>query len=94
MTWTARVSCGSAARRLERRAPSFLRKGRIRVGADADLAVFNPATVTDNATYEDPSLASTGFTHVLVNGVPIVRDGRFREDTFPGRAARAPSSNS
>ncbi len=78
------------ARRLERRAPSFLCKGRIKVGADADLAVFNPATVTDNATYEKPGLPSSGFAQVLVNGVPIVRDGRFQEDTFPGRAARAP----
>jgi len=78
------------AQRLERRAPSFLRKGRIKVGADADLAVFNPATVMDNATYEEPGLPSSGFAHVLVNGVPIVRDGEFQADTYPGKAARAP----
>ena len=78
------------AQRLERRAPSFLRKGRIKVGADADLAVFNPATVVDNATYEEPGLPSSGFVHVLVNGVPIVRDGEFQDDTYPGKAARAP----
>jgi len=78
------------ARRLERRAPSFLRKGRIKVGADADLAVFNPATVMDNATYEEPGLPSSGFAHVLVNGVSIVRDGQFRADTYPGKSARAP----
>ncbi len=78
------------AQRLERRAPIFLRKGRIKVGADADLSIFNPATVTDNATYQEPTLPSTGFAHVLVNGVPLVRDGRFQEDTYPGRPARAP----
>lgn len=78
------------AQRLERRAPTFLRKGRVKVGADADLAVFNPATVIDNATYEESTLPSTGFAHVLVNGVPVVRDGRFQEDAYPGRPARAP----
>ena len=53
-------------------------------------AVFNPATVMDNATYEEPGLPSSGFAHVLVNGVSIVRDGQFRADTYPGKSARAP----
>ena len=80
------------ARRLQARAPAFLRKGRIRVGADADLAVFDPAKVADNATYERPALPSSGFEHVLVGGVPVVRDGDLQEGVLPGREARAPTS--
>ena len=78
------------AQRLERRAPMFLRKGRVVVGADADLAVFDPATVIDNATYQQPASPSTGFAHVLVGGVPVVRNGEFQRGTLPGKAARAP----
>ncbi len=85
-----RKSALMPALRLQARAPAFLRKGRIRVGADADLAVFDPATVTDNATYSEPTLPSGGFAHVLVNGVPVVRDGAFQEGALPGLEARAP----
>ncbi len=78
------------AKRLERRAPMFLRKGRIKVGADADLVVFDPAEVKDNATYQAPTLPSSGIVHVLVNGVPVVRDGQFQDSVHAGRPARAP----
>lgn len=78
------------AQRLERLAPMFRTKGRIRVGADADIAIFDPATVTDKSTYQQPALASSGFRHVLVNGVPVVTDGAVVTDTYPGRAARGP----
>jgi len=50
-------------------------KGRIQVGADADIAVFDPNTVIDKATFEKPGLESVGFRHVFVNGVPVVKDG-------------------
>jgi dihydroorotase len=76
------------ARRLEAMAPMFRDKGRIRVGADADLAVFDPATVADKSTYMEPALASVGFRFVLVNGVPVVRDGVVVEGVLPGREAR------
>lgn len=78
------------AQRLERHAPLFRDKGRIRVGADADLAVFDPATVMDRATYEKPTEPSAGFRHVIVDGVPVVRDGRLRTEALPGRGLRAP----
>ena len=78
------------AQRLERRAPLFRDKGRIRVGADADLTVFDPATVIDRATYEKPTEPSAGILHVLVGGIPVVRDGRLRSDVLPGRGLRAP----
>ncbi|MDQ6827793.1 MAG: amidohydrolase family protein [Gemmatimonadota bacterium] len=78
------------AQRLEHVAPMFRNKGRIKVGADADITVFDPATVSDKSTYQQPALPSVGFRHVLVNGVPVVIDGVVKDGTFPGRAARAP----
>lgn len=78
------------AQRLEKLAPAFLNKGRIKIGADADITVFDPATVRDRSTYQQPALASVGFRYVLVNGVPVVMDGAVRDKTFPGRDARAP----
>jgi len=77
------------AQRLEKRAVAMRNKGRIRVGADADLAVFDPSRVRDRATYQQPGLHSEGIQHVLVNGVPVVRDGRLQEGVTPGRAVRA-----
>ena len=81
------------AQRLEKRAPVFKEKGRIRVGADADITVFDPARIIDKATYEDPLQYSEGIAFVLVNGVPVVKDGKLVEGAHPGRAARAPIAN-
>jgi N-acyl-D-aspartate/D-glutamate deacylase len=52
--------------------------------------VFDPATVTDKSTYQQPALLSVGFKYVLVNGVPVVVDGIVKVGTYPGRGARAP----
>jgi len=52
--------------------------------------VFDPATVADRSTYQQPALPSVGFRHVLVNGVPVVANGVIREGVYPGRAARGP----
>jgi N-acyl-D-aspartate/D-glutamate deacylase len=78
------------AQRLENLAPVFKNKGRIKVGADADITVFDPATVADRSTYQQPALTSVGFRYVLVNGVPVVFDGKVRDNLFPGRGQRAP----
>ena len=80
------------AQRLEKRAPMFKDKGRIRVGADADITVFDPNRVIDKATYEKPLQHSEGIQFVLVNGVAVVKDGQLVDGVFPGRAARAPIS--
>lgn len=80
------------AQRLEKRAPMFKDKGRIRVGADADITVFDANTVIDKATYDNPLQYSEGIRFVLVNGVPVVKDGKLVDGVFPGRAARAPVS--
>ena len=76
------------ARRLEKRVPAMARKGRLEVGADADIVVFDPETVADRSTYEDPARYSTGFRHVLVNGAPALLDGEFVESASAGRAIR------
>ena len=80
------------AQRLEKRAPAFQDKGRIRVGADADITVFDPHTVIDKATYEKPLQYSEGIQLVLVSGVPVVIDGTLVKGIFPGRGVRAPTS--
>lgn len=80
------------AQRLQKRAPAFQNKGRIRVGSDADITVFDAYRIIDKATYDAPLQYSEGIQFVLVNGVPVVRDGRLVEGIFPGQAARAPIS--
>ncbi len=78
------------ARRLEARVPAMRSKGRIREGADADLTVFNPATVIDRATYENPTAPSDGIPFVLVGGTVVVEDGQLVAGVRPGTAIRAP----
>jgi len=63
-------------------------KGRIAVGADADLAIFDASHVIDRATFENPAQYSEGMVYVLVNGVPVVRNGRLVDGTFPGHGLR------
>lgn len=51
-------------------------RGRLRVGAFADVVVFDPSLIQDHATYDKPHQLSTGVSYVLVNGKMAVRDGR------------------
>ena len=78
------------AKRLEARVPGMRNKGRIRVGADADLVVFDPVRVNDRSTYGQPALAPEGIAHVLVNGVVVVTPAGVVPGVAPGRAVRAP----
>jgi N-acyl-D-aspartate/D-glutamate deacylase len=74
---------------LQDRAPAMRRKGRLSDGSDADIVVFDPATITDQATYSQTTRSSSGIRHVLVNGTFVVRDGHLDPDVRPGRPVRA-----
>jgi N-acyl-D-amino-acid deacylase len=63
------------------------RRGTLRVGHYADIVVFDPEAVRDHATFDKPHQYSTGMTHVLVNGVQVLRDGN-HTGAKPGRAVR------
>jgi N-acyl-D-amino-acid deacylase len=62
-------------------------KGRLAAGADADITVFDPARVTDRATFDNPAQASEGIPYVIVNGVFVVKDSKV-QPVVPGRAVR------
>ena len=73
------------ARRLEDIAPAMRRKGRIQIGADADLTIFDPEEIIDKATYLDSMQFSEGIEHVLVNGVAVVTEGNLVDGVYPGQ---------
>ena len=73
------------AKRLEEIAPVMARKGRIQVGADADLTVFDPERVIDTATFEEDLSFSIGIEHVFVLGTAVVKNGATVPDTYPGQ---------
>ena len=76
------------ARRLETIDSAMRRKGRIQVGADADITIFDPRHVLDVATFENAAQYCTGIVHVLVNGTLVVRDEQLVAGVVPGRAVR------
>jgi len=78
------------AQRLEARVPTMRQKGRLRVGADADITIFDAASVIDRSTYREPSLPPVGIQHVIVNGVSVVANGQAVDGVAPGRPVRAP----
>lgn len=78
------------AQRLAASVPVMRNKGRIKVGADADIIAFDPARVIDKATFENPAQYSAGIAHVLVNGVAVVQEGTLVENVKPGVAIRRP----
>jgi dihydroorotase len=77
------------ADRLSQRVPSMKKKGRLQVGADADIVVFDPETIIDQATYQNPVQYSTGIDHVVVNGAVALRDGQFVDSAASGKPIRA-----
>jgi dihydroorotase len=77
------------ARRLEHRVPAMAAKARLKVGADADITIFDPGTVIDRATYEDGTIPSAGIPYVVVGGEVVVDSGKITA-ARPGKAIRAP----
>ncbi len=77
------------AQRLEKRVAMMKNKGRIRIGADADLTIFDSERVIDRASFEEPAKYSEGIKYVLVNGSFVVKDGQLQSNVWPGRAIRA-----
>jgi N-acyl-D-aspartate/D-glutamate deacylase len=65
------------------------RKGRLQEGADADVVVFDPATIEDKATYRAPLEPSVGMRAVVVMGTPVVLDGKLIDGVYPGQAITA-----
>jgi len=78
------------ARILETSTPQMKKKGRLQVGADADIVVFDLAAVSDRGTFTKPALTAVGMRHVVVNGTPVIRDGELVRDARPGRPIRRP----
>ncbi len=68
-------------------------RGLLKPGMYADITVFDPATIIDRATFEEPSQVSTGVSYVIVNGVPVIDAGRLTR-ALPGRALRGPGYRS
>ncbi|MGE4190440.1 MAG: amidohydrolase family protein, partial [Thermoanaerobaculia bacterium] len=86
------ISLSEAVRRLSAFPAENLRldhRGRLAVGYYADVVVFDPATIADRATYEDPHQLATGVEQLFVNGAVVIRDGVHTGAT-PGRAVRGP----
>jgi N-acyl-D-aspartate/D-glutamate deacylase len=74
------------AQMLERSTASARFKGRLQEGADADVVIFNPQTVSDRSTYQHPMEPSVGVEYLLVGGVPVVDKGKLQDGVFPGKA--------
>jgi len=74
------------AEMLERSTPAARQKGRLQEGADADIVVFDPATISDQSTFAKPMEPSVGVRYLVVGGTIVVDEGKIVPDVFPGRA--------
>lgn len=81
------------AQMLERSTPAAHHKGRLQEGADADIVVFDPQTITDRSSFEKPMEPSTGMHYVLVGGTVLIDDGKLVSDVYPGRPLRDPGKS-
>ena len=89
-----RLSLAEAVRKLTSLPASNLGikdRGLVRPGMMADLAIFDPATIADKATFEQPQQFAVGMRHVVVNGQPVLLDGEMTE-ARPGRAVHGPGT--
>jgi cytosine/adenosine deaminase-related metal-dependent hydrolase len=89
LTETLRRCSLLPAQLLSAQVPAMRGKGRLQRGCDADIVVFDPQTVRDQATYQQTTLPSVGIRHVLVNGTFVVRDAAIVPGARPGQPIRA-----
>ncbi len=78
------------AEMLERSTSAARQKGRLQEGADADVVIFDPATITDRATFDKPMEPSTGVHFLVVAGAIIIDEGKIVPNVFPGQALLGP----
>jgi N-acyl-D-aspartate/D-glutamate deacylase len=79
------------AQMLERSTPAARKKGRMQEGVDADIVVFDPATIADRGTFQKPMEPSVGVRYLVVGGAVLVDQGKILEGVFPGKAIRGGS---
>ncbi|MBN19468.1 MAG: D-glutamate deacylase [Chloroflexi bacterium] len=77
------------AKRLEKLVPGMKNKGRIKIGADADLVIFNPDTIIDRSSYKHPSKKSEGIIHLIVNGKFVIENKKIDYSVNFGQAIRS-----
>lgn len=77
------------AKRMESVAPQMRYKGRIEIGSDADITIFNPDTIIDRSTVKDTTLPSVGVEYVIINGVIVKNNNGIVEGISPGRPIRS-----
>src|SRR5271154_6780234 len=82
------------AEMLERSTPAARQKGRLQEGADADIVVFDAATISDRSTFAKPMEPSVGVRYLVVGGTLVVDEGKIVPDVFPGRALLGPGRRS
>jgi len=81
------------AQTLEGFVPQMKKKGRLQVGMDADVVVFDPDTIREVGTYEEPNQPAVGVQALVVNGVPVVAEGELIVDAAPGQPIRRTVTN-
>jgi N-acyl-D-aspartate/D-glutamate deacylase len=78
------------AQMLERSTPAARLKGRLQEGADADIVVFDPQTISDRATFEKPMEPSVGVRYLVVAGTILIDEAKIVPNIFPGQAVLGP----
>lgn len=81
------------AQMLERSTPAAKRKGRVQEGADADLVIFDPQTISDRSTFQKPMEPSVGVHYLIVGGTVLIEDGKMVSDVYPGKAIVGPGNS-
>jgi len=76
------------AQLLEDFVPQMKKKGRLQEGMDADIVIFDPKTIANRATYENPTKTATGVQTLLVSGQLVIENGTLNQEVAPGKAIR------